>query len=86
MHIQALVSADLILQGFCWLTSTFNYKFSVGSGRTVGQFPTAQSFERKAHHISPFLGFEPPACGDYEIVNVRFFARFTNLAILDAGR
>jgi hypothetical protein len=39
VHIQALVSADGILPGFCWLTSAFNYKFSFGSGRTVGQFP-----------------------------------------------
>ena len=39
VHIQALVSADGILPGFCWLTSAFSYKFSFGSGQTVGQFP-----------------------------------------------
>jgi len=25
VHIQALVSADVILTGFCWLTSAFSY-------------------------------------------------------------
>jgi hypothetical protein len=39
VHIQALVSADGILPGFCWLTSAFSYKFSFSSGQTVGQFP-----------------------------------------------
>ena len=39
VHIQALVSADGILLGFCWLTSAFSYKFSFSSGLTVGQFP-----------------------------------------------
>jgi hypothetical protein len=39
VHIQSLVSADGILPDFCWLTSAFSYKFSFGSGRTVGQFP-----------------------------------------------
>ena len=36
VHIQALVSADVILPGFCWLTSAFSYKFSFSSGQTVG--------------------------------------------------
>ncbi|HMI78857.1 MAG TPA: hypothetical protein VK484_08685, partial [Ferruginibacter sp.] len=27
VHIQALVSAEGILPGFCWLTSAFSYKF-----------------------------------------------------------
>jgi hypothetical protein len=45
-HLQALVLANGILPGICWLTSAFNYKFSISSGQTVGQFPTAQSLER----------------------------------------
>jgi len=53
VHISALVSADGILPGFCWLTSAFNYKFSpayrqagsVPGGQLVNS-PTAQSLER----------------------------------------
>ena len=36
VHIQLLVSAYVILPGFCWLTSAFIYKFSFSFGRIVG--------------------------------------------------
>lgn len=39
VHIRASYSADVILPGSSAKTSTFNYKFSFSSGRTVGQFP-----------------------------------------------
>ena len=42
VHIQALIWADGILPGFCWVTSVLNYKSSIGSGRTVGQFPNTK--------------------------------------------
>lgn len=41
-------SSDGILPSFCWLTSAFSYKFSFSSGRTVRQFPTAQSLVGQA--------------------------------------
>jgi len=42
VYIQALVSADDILLGFCGLTSALSYKFSFSSGLTVGQFPNCR--------------------------------------------
>jgi hypothetical protein len=51
VHIQALVSADGILPGFCWLTSAFSYKFSFSSGRTEYYFPYCS----QALHVSGYF-------------------------------
>ena len=41
-YIQTFISADGILPGFCWLTSAFIYKFSIGYGLTIFKY----------HHIA----------------------------------
>jgi tRNA-binding protein len=54
VHIQALVSVDIIPPGFCWFTSAFSYKFSSSSGWTVGQFPNCkklQTLGEIAHYV-----------------------------------
>jgi hypothetical protein len=60
VHIETSYSVEVILPGFCWLTSAFSYKFSFSQGGQLVNSPTAQSPERwlqilKNHDTTKFI-------------------------------